>query len=86
MTWKKLFKKVRPSWPLSIFGKKKLLLAFEFGIVLSDVAKDLNIEMTREIVLRAEKLLENEMRHSTASDFACKMNVYTLAVLEPKDI
>lgn len=61
-------------------------MAFEFGVVLSDVAKQLGIEMTPEIVKRAEKLLLNEYRNNSASHFACNMNSYTLAVLEPKEV
>ena len=36
------------------------MLAFEFAVVLSETAKQLNIEMTKEIVIKAEKLLEGE--------------------------
>ncbi len=55
-------------------------------VVLSDSAKDLGISITPEIVKRAEKLLENELGPRTAKHFACNMNVYTLAILEPKDL
>lgn len=72
-------------WPFSWYSKKKAMLAFEFAIVLSDVAKDLNITMTKDIVLKAEKLVENELGPKTAKHFACHMNVYALAILEPKD-
>lgn len=86
ITWRQLFRLVRRSFKINVFSRQKLLLSFEFAIVLSDVAQQLKIEMTRDIVLRAEQLLENEMRHSTAEGFACNMNVYALAVLQPKDI
>ncbi len=72
-------------WSINRFGKKKSLLAFEFGVVLSDVAKQLNIEMTQDIVLRAEKLLETELGGNSIEHFACNMNIYTLAILEPRD-
>ncbi len=72
-------------WSLSNFNKKKALLAFEFGVVLSDVAKDLKVEMTKEIVLRAEELLIKELGNNSPEHFACNMNVYSLAILEPKD-
>ncbi len=61
------------------------MLAFEFAIVLSDVASQLKVPMTTEIVVEAEKLLEEELGHKTAQDFACSMNVYVLALLKPKD-
>lgn len=70
-------------WQLT---KRKKLLAFEFGIVLSDVAKQLDIEITKEIVERAEIVLEKELAHNSAEQFACNMNVLVLAILEPKDV
>ncbi len=73
------------NWSINKFGKQKTLLAFEFAIVLSDCAKQLNIEMTKEIVIRAEDLISVELRNNTAEHFACNMNVYALAILEPKD-
>ncbi len=71
---------------LDRYNEKKALLAFEFGIVLSDVASQLKIEMTQEIVIRAEKMLEKELRYNSPEEFACQMNVLVLAILEPKDI
>ncbi len=73
------------NWSINRYGKKKTMLAFEFAIVLSDVAKDLNIPMTTDIVQRAEKLLENELGPKSEQDFATKMSLYALAILEPKD-
>lgn len=72
-------------YPFNWYGKKKAILAFEFAIVLSDVAKQLKIEMTAEIVKRSETLLENELGPKTAKHFACHMHMYALAILEPKD-
>ena len=72
-------------WPFSWYSKKKVLLAFEFAVVLSDVAKQLKIEMTPEIVNRAETLIKNELGPKTASHFAGHMSMYALAILEPKD-
>lgn len=71
--------------PFSWYGKKKAFLAFEFAIVLSDVASQMKIEMTKEIVIRAENLLEKELGYRSAEHFSCNMNVYILAILEPKD-
>ncbi len=72
-------------FPFSWYSKKKAILAFEFATVLADTASQLNIPMTREIVVEAEKLLEAELGHCTPSHFACNMNVYVLAILKPKD-
>lgn len=68
------------------YSKKKLLLSFEFAVVLSDVAKQMNIDMTQDIVMRAEELLLKELGHGSADKFACDMQVFVLAVLEPKDV
>jgi len=58
---------------LPIYGKKTLRLAFEFGLVLSDVAKERNIKLTPEISERAEKILINELKtrglYKTQMDF-----------------
>ncbi len=71
--------------PFSWYTKKKTMLAFEFAIVLTDVASQLKIPMTREMVLEAETVIKNELGPCTASQFACNMNVYVLAILKPKD-
>ncbi len=85
ITWRQLFRKIQPNYYFGKYNQKKVLLAFEFAIVLSDAANQLKIEMTREIVKRAEDLLKKEMEKGTAEDFACQMGVFVLAVLEPKD-
>jgi sulfur relay (sulfurtransferase) complex TusBCD TusD component (DsrE family) len=72
-------------WPFAWYGKKKAMLAFEFATVLAEAANHLKIPMTREIVKNAEKLIEKELGRESAEHFACNMNVYTLALLEPKD-
>lgn len=86
ITWRQLFRSLKPSWPPHIFGKQKLLMAFEFGINISEVAKEMKIEVTPEMVKRAENILLEECRTNTAKHFACNMISYTLAVFEPNDI
>lgn len=81
-----LFRKLKPKWPLNIFGKQKLLLALEFGVNISEVARELKIEVTPEMVNKAETILLNECRTGTASKFACNMVSYTLAVFEPSEV
>ena len=77
--------KIKLKWPFSWYGKKKTMLAFEFATVLSDAAKQLNVPLTRELVVKAETLLEKELGPRSAKHFACNMNIYVLAILEPKD-
>lgn len=69
----------------TFYSKAKALLAFEFAIVLSDVAHELKLEVTPEIVKKAEDLLVEELGRGSSEKFAASMNVYVLAVLEPKD-
>ncbi len=74
-------------WLLSLgkrnpYSTTKLLLAFEYGIVISQVAKDRGIEMTREIVEKAEVMLENEARTQTTSRMATQMMPNILSVFE----
>jgi len=83
ITWNHIFHRLKPTWPPNIFGKKKLLLAFEFGVILRDAAESLDVRVTPEMVIKAEDLLLNECRTGTAEKFACNMTMYTLAVLQP---
>jgi hypothetical protein len=65
-----------------LYNKQKLLLAFEYGLVLSDVAKQKGVELTPEIVKRAEDLLEKEFKANTASYNATHMVPNLLAIFE----
>lgn len=83
--WIRIWQKFKPKWSFNRFGKKKTLLAFEFGIVLSEALKDLKIDMTKDIVVKTEKLLETQLSTESPETFAGNMNVYILAILEPKN-
>ncbi len=73
-------------WISSLFGRRygttKLLLAFEYGVVISQVAKERGIEMTRELVEKAEVMIENEARTQTASKMATQMMPNILSIFE----
>lgn len=43
-------------------GKKALLLAFEFGLILSETAKSRKVKLNKEIVERAEAILIKELK------------------------
>lgn len=64
------------------FGVEKLRLSFEYGLTISRVAHQHNIELTTEIVQRAEKILENEFRNQTATFLAVNMVPIILSVFE----
>ena len=80
---KKFLKKFLKRPP--VYGKKTLRLAFEFGLVLSEVAKEKKVELTSEISTRAEDILIQELRdkgfHKTALNFIPLI----LAALEVKE-
>lgn len=77
--------KLIPRIPIPLFGTKKLKLAFEFGVIMSEVAKGMNMELTPEMVLRAEEILLNESKTKSATEFAGLMNACALAAFEPKE-
>lgn len=70
---------------LPIYGNKSLMLAYEFGLILSEVAKENNIEVTRDISERAEKILINEIRTKGWKKTVLNMLPLVMAVLEPKE-
>lgn len=67
---------------LPLFGKKKLLLAFEYGVILADVAKQKGIEVTPELMKRAEIVIENEFRVQTPTTLSVQMVQNLLAIFE----
>lgn len=67
---------------LPIFGRSKLLLAFEYGVILTQVAKDRGVEVTPEMVKKAEIMIENEARTRTASKMATDMEPNILSIFE----
>lgn len=67
---------------LSIFGKRKLLLAFEYGIAIAQVAYENKVELTPQIVKNAEVMIENEARTQSDSRFATQMIPNILTAFE----
>lgn len=62
--------------------EKKMLLAFEYGLNLSEVAREMKIELTKEHVERAEKMMVSEFANNTASFLAGNMVPNLLTVFE----
>jgi len=67
---------------LPIYNNTQLRLAFEFGTVLSETAKKMEVEITPELMDRAEKIIINELRTRTARQVACDMVPLILASFE----
>lgn len=74
---------------LRIYGKTKLLLAFEYGLVLAETASKQNVELNQELSLRAEDMIENEFSKNDATHCGVQMLPNILSVFEtdsaPKD-
>ena len=68
---------------LPVFGKQKLLLAFEYGVVLRDTAAEMNVELTPEMVKRAEEMILNEFPMKTPTRLSVEMLANTIAMFEP---
>ena len=60
----------------------KLLLAFEYGVVLSGAAKDRGVELDKWMVEKAEKMLLNEFERVDTTQIAVDMIPNILSVFE----
>ena len=69
-----------------LFGKKKIRLAVEFGLILAVTAMERKVELTPEIVIRAQEIFLNECKTRTNTQVAVMMVPNILAALEPKEV
>lgn len=60
---------------LPLFGKEKLLLAFEYGMTIAKTAQDMKVELTPKIMEAAEIMLESEFRMHDATYLAQPANM-----------
>lgn len=67
---------------IPIYGDKELKISFEFGLVLSQVAKERNVELTNEISVRAENILIKEINLKGVRKTAMNFVPLILAALE----
>jgi len=58
------------------------MLSFEFGLVLSETARDNNIEVTNEIAERAERIFFQEIKVNGFTKTALSFTPLILASLE----
>ena len=65
-----------------IYGKKTLKLALEFGLVLSEVAKEKKTEITPKITEKAEEVFINEIKINGYKKTALNFVPLILATLE----
>ena len=70
---------------LPIYGNKTLKLTFEFGMILSDTAKGMGIELTPEIVEKAETIVIRELKENGLEKTAVNFIPLVMTMLEAKD-
>lgn len=66
----------------NIFGKNKLLLAFEYGIILSEVAKDQGIILSQDHVEKAEGIILDIFKKGNPERIAVDMMANILSMFE----
>lgn len=70
---------------LPIYSNKKLITAFEYGLMMGSVAKDTGIELTKEISQRMENIILKEFPKKKWEQLNTDMMVNLIAAFEPKD-
>lgn len=68
---------------IPVFTEQQLIMSFEFGVTLSECAKDLNVELTRDIVERMEEIVKKELKERTLGKIALDFPALILAAFEP---
>ena len=69
---------------IPFYSKKKLILAVEYGITLSETMKGMNQELTPEIVKRAEDIILKEFSIKNPERLSIEMIPNLMASIEPK--
>jgi hypothetical protein len=81
---KSTLKKLRQLLQIPLYSNKKLLLAFEYGLMLSETAKGMKVKLTPEIVARLETIIQKEFVKKSPTKLAVDMTVNILASYETK--
>lgn len=68
---------------LPLYSNQKLLLSFEYGIILSQVAQERELVLTPEIITRAEEILLAEFKKNNATKLSTEMITNILAMIQP---
>lgn len=73
MLIKNLKRTIKSRLRLPIYGNKTIRLAFEFGLVLSEIANQLEIDVTHEKTIIAEEILLKELKETGTKKTALNM-------------
>lgn len=68
---------------IPLYSKKKLILAFEYAIVMSNVAKEQKVDLTMELVREAEEMILNEF-HKSPTKISVDMLPNILSIFKTK--
>lgn len=68
---------------LPLYSNQKLLLSFEYGVILSQVAQERELVLTPEIITRAEEILLAEFKKNNATKLSTEMITNILAMIQP---
>ena len=64
------------------FSKKKLLLAFEYALIISETARKMRIKVTTKLSERAEEMILNEFSKKNPTQLAVDMYANVLSIFE----
>jgi hypothetical protein len=70
---------------ISFFGQKKLLLSFEYGMYIAQVAQKENVELTKEFMEHAEEIILKEFQKRTPEELARDMGQTILTIFQPEN-
>jgi hypothetical protein len=66
------------------FNKQKLLLSFEYGVIIGDVAREKGMVVTPEMVVKAEEMILKEFLSKSPERLSVEMIPNILATFETK--
>jgi len=67
---------------IPLFSKTKLLLAVEYGVILSETAKKQGVELTPKMVEKMQEIVFNEFKNNNTTRVSVEMVPNILAVFE----
>jgi len=71
---------------IPIYLNKKLLLALEYGVILSETAQARGVKLTPEMVKKMEEIVSNEFKNKSTQKVALEMEPNILSVFEPSAV
>jgi len=68
-----------------VYGNKTLKLSFEFGLILSETAKGMDIKLTPEMADKAENIIVRELKENGLQKTAVNFIPLMMTMLEKKE-